>query len=738
MRFSIPLLVLLSTSAPLAAQAIFVVPGTHPTIQAAIVAAPSDATIQVLPGTYFENLDFLGKRIVLEGLAGPTQTTIDGSNGNTTVVNVSNSEPAGTTIRGFRLRGGKGRPFPSSYGFDYYGGAIFVGAASTQLLVEDCQLVGNALATGTFGGGIYAGGQNVRVTLRRCLIHNNRAWASGGASLCEGQGAVTTFERCTVTGNTATAWAFGHQGGISVANYGSAVVNDCVVWGNAGFQMRAFGAPYNVGTSITGTYSTVQGGYAGTGNLSGDPLFVDAGNGDFTLQAISPCIDAGDPASPVDPDGTRADQGAYPVDRGPAGWVRATATAGPTARNGHAMACDVGNGRVVVFGGLADNAVALGDTWSWNGSAWTQLSTVVSPPARWGHSMAYDERRQRMVMFGGFVPNVGFVEQTWEFDGTNWAQATPAVAPSRRGYHGTCYDARRGRVVVFGGCDSPSVFRNDVWEWDGAAWIQRPTNAGPQGRRGPAVAFDAERDELVVFGGSNDTQTFGDTWTLQGATWTLRTPSNPPGARHEAGMAFDAACGRVVMVGGADRTFATNFADSWSWDGASWARTQGAAPTGRHGIAVVQDLRRGKSVVFGGRDTAGFLADVWELDGGCPREMSIVAAPRVGQSAQFRYSYPDTAAGSLAWRFLTPRFVGSLPVTLPGFVRVGESRVDLSNVLIDSFTLLGSGGTSDFVIVVPANSSLAGYQFDVQAVDVDFVTNVVWWAQNDVEATIAP
>ena len=737
MRFIPRSFAALAASSFLCAQATFVVPGTHPTIQAAIAAAPSVATIQVLPGTYFENVDFLGKQIVLEALGGPTLTTIDGTNGNTTVVNVSSSEPAGTTIRGFRIRGGKGRPFPSSYGFDYYGGGIFVGAANTQLLVENCHLVDNAIATGTFGGGIHAGGQNVRVTLRGCLIRNNRAWASGGASLCEGQGAVMTFERCTVTGNTATAWAFGHQGGISVANYGSAVVKDCIVWGNAGFQMRAFGAPYNVGTSIVGTYSTVQGGYTGTGNLSADPRFADAANGDFSLQSGSPCIDAGDPVSPLDADGTRADQGAFPVDQGPPGWVRATTATAPAARNSFAMAYDASTSRAVLFGGFDASASGFADTWSWNGVSWSQLSPANAPSARWGHAMSFDERRQRFVMFGGFVPNVGFVQDTWEFDGATWTQASAATAPARRGYHAMAYDSVRGVVVLFGGYEFPTSFYSDVWEWDGASWTQRATNAGPQGRRGPAMAFDSERNELVVFGGSDATQTLGDTWTLQGANWTQRATATAPAARHESRMAFDLACGRAVLVGGADFAFTSDFADSWDWDGSSWARTRGAAPSARHGAAVVFDAQRGKSVVFGGRDTAGFFADTWELDSGCARTMSTVAAPRIGQTAQFRYTYPATAVGSLAWRFVTPRFAGSTPVALPGFARIGEARIDIANILLDSIALLGAGGSSDFALAVPADAALVGFAFDVQAVDVDFATSTVWWAQNDQEVSIA-
>jgi len=68
------------------------------------------------------------------------------------------------------------------------------------------------------------------------------------------------------------------------------------------------------------TYSDVSGGYTGTGNIDENPLFVNptAGDGptydglaaDWGLLGTSPCIDAGNPASPHDPDGTVADMGA--------------------------------------------------------------------------------------------------------------------------------------------------------------------------------------------------------------------------------------------------------------------------------------------------------------------------------------------------------------------------------------------------------------------------------------------
>ncbi len=52
------------------------------------------------------------------------------------------------------------------------------------------------------------------------------------------------------------------------------------------------------------------------GNLDANPLLVDANGGNYSLQANSPAIDAGDPTLPFDPDGTIADLGAFFFDQG--------------------------------------------------------------------------------------------------------------------------------------------------------------------------------------------------------------------------------------------------------------------------------------------------------------------------------------------------------------------------------------------------------------------------------------
>ena len=63
----------------------------------------------------------------------------------------------------------------------------------------------------------------------------------------------------------------------------------------------------DVWTFALGNYSGVT---PGSGSISLDPQFVDPENGNLNLQRVSPCIDAGDPTSPLDPDDTRTDMGA--------------------------------------------------------------------------------------------------------------------------------------------------------------------------------------------------------------------------------------------------------------------------------------------------------------------------------------------------------------------------------------------------------------------------------------------
>ncbi|NLI16035.1 MAG: T9SS type A sorting domain-containing protein [candidate division Zixibacteria bacterium] len=86
-----------------------------------------------------------------------------------------------------------------------------------------------------------------------------------------------------------------------------------IIWGGDSLQLET----YN--DTLTVLYSDIQGGWPGVGNIDVDPLFVYPDTGNFQIgwanwptidSTKSPCIDTGDPNSPLDPDSTRADMGA--------------------------------------------------------------------------------------------------------------------------------------------------------------------------------------------------------------------------------------------------------------------------------------------------------------------------------------------------------------------------------------------------------------------------------------------
>jgi predicted outer membrane repeat protein len=114
------------------------------------------------------------------------------------------------------------------------------------------------------------------------------------------------------------------RNGFGIAAYAGAspTISNCVLWGNAKGDL--FGCQ--------ATYSCLQDAGEGLGNISLDPLFADAANGDFHLlseygrfipahglwsfdRRTSPCIDAGDPnldaSGELPPNGGRINMGAF-------------------------------------------------------------------------------------------------------------------------------------------------------------------------------------------------------------------------------------------------------------------------------------------------------------------------------------------------------------------------------------------------------------------------------------------
>jgi hypothetical protein len=270
----------------------------HPldTIQEAVDVAGDDLPIVVAPGTYHENVDISDKAIRLLGYDpndpdGGDWPVIDGG-GQGPAVRVARGTDARCELIGLVITGGKA----------HSGAAVFCNAAN--LTLANCLVAGNQ-ATDPTGAPVHCADSNVEFV--SCTIADNRAGESGV--------------------------------GLYLVNSPAIVVNS-ILWGNGQKEIQVTGA---ADSSIR--YSAVAGGWPGQGNLSEDPLFVQAGTwvdhgyagstwlmGDYHLRsqagrwdaiarqwtpdaAMSPCIDAGDPGDSVGrecpPNGGIINMGAY-------------------------------------------------------------------------------------------------------------------------------------------------------------------------------------------------------------------------------------------------------------------------------------------------------------------------------------------------------------------------------------------------------------------------------------------
>jgi predicted outer membrane repeat protein len=207
-------------------------------------------------------------------------------------------------------------------GFD--GGAVYATSAAAPRF-EACFFISNSADQS--GGAVFALGANPAIAL--CYFSQNDALA-GGAAVYSSSGNVRLIN-CDILQHFSSTALAGDNGadltianclvarngvGVSVTNFANALIynstiaentgtgvaldtgegfiGNAIIWGNFGQQIDNQGALLNV------QYSDIQGGWAGTGNIDADPLFVDPDgfdanpDNDFVLAVGSPCVDAGD------------------------------------------------------------------------------------------------------------------------------------------------------------------------------------------------------------------------------------------------------------------------------------------------------------------------------------------------------------------------------------------------------------------------------------------------------------
>jgi len=309
---------------------------TYSTIQAAILVANPATPDEVLvySGTYQENIDFKGKAITVRSNSGAAATTIKAAFTGS-VVTFNTSEVNTSVLDGFTIRDGDTKnqtTLPNSGG-----GILCIGASPT---IKNCVIRWNHAADE--GGGIFCDKSSPKIL--NCTIVDNGATGTGGGS-GNGAGISCANSSSPVITNTIIAknTAASKGAGLYCNTYSSPVLTNCTISKNYAYQSGSgvFAQGYAV-PSITNsilwsnlsdvvaladsgvvlvTYSDVEGGYSGEGNINLDPQFVWLENANYRVQYGSPVINVGTatgaPTDDIDgtvrPQGGSYDMGAYEV-----------------------------------------------------------------------------------------------------------------------------------------------------------------------------------------------------------------------------------------------------------------------------------------------------------------------------------------------------------------------------------------------------------------------------------------
>jgi len=233
---------------------------------------------------------------------------------------------------------------------DSSGGGLFISLNCT-ITIEDCQMNHNQSQMN--GGGIHFE-DNIMATVDSCEINDNLATIDGGGIAlfnCR-----PSFSRCEVTFNTgvngggiylndADTTQFDHitmslntaigEGGNIYADSSNFMISNSIVeealWGGGIYftgsensQIYYCDFSDNIGEHFGGTSPPGIGSLTTTNyngdpcddyyNIYLDPLLAAPYQHDFSLQEGSPCINAGDPLAPFDPDNTYTDMGMHYFD----------------------------------------------------------------------------------------------------------------------------------------------------------------------------------------------------------------------------------------------------------------------------------------------------------------------------------------------------------------------------------------------------------------------------------------
>lgn len=224
-------------------------------------------------------------------ITGNTQSGGDGGGGGGIEVNGGDPLIIRNTITNNSIDGGG------------VGGGISVSNFSSPT-IQNNYIAGNSAFNG--GGGINLNGASAVVVVQNVIVNNNVGVGGSGGGIQVGApaGVADMILSNTIIGNT----AYDGTSGIYADAFFPAVISNNIVVAAAGQKaivcdplsspLPTFSHNDVVAPSGQTWSSNCAGFVQSNGNISADPLFVDAINGNYHLRASSPAIDAGDNSAP--------------------------------------------------------------------------------------------------------------------------------------------------------------------------------------------------------------------------------------------------------------------------------------------------------------------------------------------------------------------------------------------------------------------------------------------------------
>lgn len=333
------------------------VPRDYSTIQEAMNVAEEGDEVVVSIGRYKETISFKGINVLLRSIDSNdpqtvSNTIIDGTNKDKTVVTFSGEETYECVLSGFTIRNGYA-PYTGGINGNHTKATIQYCEIKDNTSYENWPKGGGGLAfcdgriqyniitnnrSGDHGGGLY----KCNGYIKNNIISKNKSDFGGGLSDCDGkiEGNIITENYSGTYGGGVYSCAGTIQNNLIAKNFGGRlsgglkscdglIENNTIVYNHTGGLLHCGGVIRNCiiwGNDIQELYQCSVPSYCciknwisgGIGNISSDPRFVDIENKDFRLSENSSCIDTGCnvPGITNDIDGDERPFDGYPYPRG--------------------------------------------------------------------------------------------------------------------------------------------------------------------------------------------------------------------------------------------------------------------------------------------------------------------------------------------------------------------------------------------------------------------------------------